>query len=67
MIRGLREWRFVLEPNDPGISYDLTFVDTTRQEFREPLSDTGHGTPPGNPPPPRPVPDRTPPRVPVGE
>lgn len=47
VIRGLREWRFILEPNDHGIEYDLTFVDTTRQVFREPLSDTAHGAPPG--------------------
>lgn len=47
IIRGLREWRYVLEPNDQGISWDLTFLDTTRQVFREPLSDSAHGTPPG--------------------
>ncbi|MFI5611991.1 hypothetical protein [Amycolatopsis sp. NPDC051903] len=47
IVRGLREWRYVLEPNDWGVSYDLTFRDTTRQVFREPLSDSAHGTPPG--------------------
>ena len=47
IVRGLREWRYVLEPNEWGISYDLTFLDTTRQVFREPLSDSAHGTPPG--------------------
>ncbi|MFF4596683.1 hypothetical protein ACQPXB_32355 [Amycolatopsis sp. CA-161197] len=47
IVRGLREWRYVLEPNEHGISYDLTFRDTTRQVFREPLSDSAHGTPPG--------------------
>ncbi|HEY3737859.1 MAG TPA: hypothetical protein VGL26_10490 [Jatrophihabitans sp.] len=47
IVRGLREWRYVLEPNEWGISYDLTFIDTTRQVFREPLSDSAHGTPPG--------------------
>ncbi|MEV4602930.1 hypothetical protein AB0K15_36730 [Amycolatopsis sp. NPDC049253] len=47
IVRGLREWRYVLEPNEQGISYDLTFRDTTRQVFREPLSDSAHGTPPG--------------------
>ncbi|WP_326837305.1 hypothetical protein VSH64_20825 [Amycolatopsis rhabdoformis] len=47
IIRGLREWRYVLEPNEWGVSYDLTFRDTTRQVFREPLSDSAHGTPPG--------------------
>jgi hypothetical protein len=47
IVRGLREWRYVLEPNEWGISYDLTFRDTTRQVFREPLSDSAHGVPPG--------------------
>ncbi|KQS54586.1 hypothetical protein ASG36_20895 [Geodermatophilus sp. Leaf369] len=47
IVRGLREWRYVLEPNDQGISWDLTFTDTTRQVFREPLSDSAHGTPSG--------------------
>lgn len=47
IVRGLREWRYVLEPNDWGISYELTFKDTTRQVFREPLSDSAHGTPRG--------------------
>jgi hypothetical protein len=47
IVRGLREWRFVLEPNAWGISWDLRFVDTTRQVFREPLSNSAHGTPPG--------------------
>ncbi len=47
IVRGLREWRYRLEPNEWGISYDLTFFDTTRQVFREPLSDSAHGTPPG--------------------
>ena len=47
IVRGLREWRYVLEPNEWGISYDLTFTDTTRQVFREPLSNSAAGTPPG--------------------
>lgn len=47
IVRGLREWRYVLEPNEWGISWDISFVDTTRQVFREPLSDSSHGTPPG--------------------
>lgn len=47
IVRGLREWRYVLEPNEWGISYDLTFRDTTRQVFREPLSNSAAGTPPG--------------------
>lgn len=47
IVRGLREWRYVLEPNEWGVSYDLTFTDTTRQVFREPLSNSAAGTPPG--------------------
>jgi hypothetical protein len=47
IVRGLREWRYVLEPNEWGIDYELTFRDTTRQVFREPLSDSARGTPPG--------------------
>jgi hypothetical protein len=47
VVRGLREWRYVLEPNEHGIAYDLTFTDTTRQVFREPISDSAHGLPPG--------------------
>lgn len=47
IIRGLREWRYVLEPNEWGISYDLVFSDTTRQTFREPLSNSTGGTPAG--------------------
>lgn len=47
IVRGLREWRYVLEPNEWGIGYDLTFHDTTRQVFREPLSNSAHGQPPG--------------------
>lgn len=47
IVRGLREWRYVLEQNEWGISWDLTFTDSTRQVFREPLSDSAHGTPPG--------------------
>ncbi|MTD14830.1 hypothetical protein GIS00_12850 [Nakamurella sp. YIM 132087] len=47
VVRGLREWRFVLEPNEQGVAYDLTFTDTTRQVFREPLSNSATGLPPG--------------------
>ncbi len=47
VIRGLREWRFRLSENDFEVSYDIDFVDTTRQVFREPLSDSVHGQPPG--------------------
>lgn len=47
VVRGLREWRFCLDENDFGITFDITFIDTTRQVFREPLSDVAHGVPPG--------------------
>ncbi len=47
IIRGMRWWRYVLEPNDWGISFELDFHDTTRQTFREPRSDSAAGIPPG--------------------
>ena len=47
VVRGLRQWRFTLGPNDWGVSFDIDFVDTTRQVFREAISDVSHGTPPG--------------------
>lgn len=47
IIRGLRHWRFRLEDNPYGVSYELDFVDTTRQVFREPLSNLASGVPAG--------------------
>jgi hypothetical protein len=47
VVRGLREWRFQLDENEFGIGFDIGFTDTTRQVYREPLSDLAHGTPPG--------------------
>lgn len=47
VVRGLRRWRYTLEPNEYGIRYEIDFKDTTRQTFREPLSDVAHGVPPG--------------------
>ncbi|MGE0731349.1 MAG: hypothetical protein AB7O92_22690 [Acidimicrobiia bacterium] len=47
IIRGMRWWRYVLEPNEHGISYELDFHDTTRQTFREPQSNSAGGHPPG--------------------
>ncbi len=47
IVRGLRQWQFSLAPNDQGIAYEIEFTDTTRQVFREPLSDLTHGTPSG--------------------
>jgi hypothetical protein len=47
IVRGLRHWRFVLEDNAYGIRFELDFEDTTRQVFREPLSNLASGVPPG--------------------
>lgn len=47
IVRGLRRWTYTLEPNEFGIRYEIDFTDTTRQMFREPLSDLSHGTPRG--------------------
>jgi hypothetical protein len=47
IIRGMRWWRYVLEPNEWGVGYQIDFRDTTRQMFREPLSDSAHGFPAG--------------------
>lgn len=47
IIRGMRWWRFELEPNEWGISFSLDFRDTTRQTFREPLSNSAAGFPSG--------------------
>jgi hypothetical protein len=47
IIRGMRWWRFELEPNEWGISFCLDFKDTTRQTFREPLSNSSNGYPRG--------------------
>ncbi|MGY9075468.1 MAG: hypothetical protein ACKVHU_21255 [Acidimicrobiales bacterium] len=50
VIQGLRQWRFVLEPNEWGVSFDLDFVDTTRQTFREPTTPIDRGYPRGRRP-----------------
>jgi hypothetical protein len=47
VVRGLREWHFALKDNPQGIRYALDFHDTTRQVFREPLSNLSRGAPPG--------------------
>jgi hypothetical protein len=47
IVHGLRHWRFTLGDNPYGIRYELDFVDTTRQVFREPLSNLASGIPPG--------------------
>jgi hypothetical protein len=47
IVRGMRHWCFELEPNEWGISCSLDFRDTTRQTFREPLSNSSGGFPPG--------------------
>lgn len=50
VIEGLRQWRFVLEPNEWGISFDLDFRDTTRQVHREPTLPIDRGHPRGRRP-----------------
>ena len=47
IVRGMRWWRYALEPNEWGVSFQLDFRDTTRQVFREPRSDSAGGHPPG--------------------
>lgn len=47
IVQGMRWWRFVLEPNEWGTSFQLDFRDTTRQVFREPQSNSAAGNPPG--------------------
>ncbi len=47
IIRGMRWWRYILEPNEWGVSFQIDFHDTTRQTFREPLSNLAGGSPPG--------------------
>lgn len=50
VVEGLRQWRFVLEPNEWGISFDLDFRDTTRQIYREPTLPIDRGFPRGRRP-----------------
>lgn len=47
VIAGLRRWRFRLGPNDQQVAFDIVFTDTTRQVYREPLSNLASGTPAG--------------------
>jgi hypothetical protein len=47
IVQGLRQWQFSLHTNEQGIAYELEFTDTTRQVYRDPLSDVAHGTPAG--------------------
>ncbi len=50
VVEGLRRWRFVLEPNEWSIEFDLDFRDTTRQIFREPTLPIDRGYPRGRRP-----------------
>lgn len=50
IVEGLRTWRHILEPNEWGISYDLTFRDDFRQEFRERRTHPTGAWPPGRRP-----------------
>src|SRR5262249_46385548 len=47
VIEGLRSWRYVLDDNEWGITYDLEFTDTTRQVYREPGGSILRGHPRG--------------------
>jgi hypothetical protein len=47
VIEGLRRWRYVLDDNEWGITYDLEFADTTRQVYREPGGSMLRGHPRG--------------------
>ena len=47
IVRGMRRWCFELDPNEWGISFRIDFRDTTRQTFREPLSNSAGGFPRG--------------------
>jgi hypothetical protein len=50
ILQGMRLWRYVLEDNEWGISYDLLFHDTHRQVYREPAGAVGRGSPRGRKP-----------------
>ncbi len=47
IIEGLRRWRFLLEPNDFGIAFDLDWRDTKRQVFHGSSLPSGSGYPTG--------------------
>jgi hypothetical protein len=47
IVSGMRLWRYVLEDNQWGISFDLLFEDTHRQVYREPGGSVGAGMPRG--------------------
>ena len=47
IVEGLRQWRFVLEPNDHGIAFDLDWRDTKRQVFHGSTLPSGSGYPTG--------------------
>ena len=50
VLEGMRLWRYVLEPNEWGISFEINFTDTTRQVFREPTLPIDRGFPKGRRP-----------------
>lgn len=47
IVRGMREWRYVLEPNDWGIAFDLAWTDTKRQHYSASWGSLGASTPAG--------------------
>jgi hypothetical protein len=50
IVRGMRLWRYVLEDNEWGITYNVHFHDTTRQVYREPAGSYTTTWPPGRRP-----------------
>ena len=50
VVEGLREWRYELDDNEWGISFDVTFRDTMRGMFRERKATPERSFPPGRQP-----------------
>lgn len=50
IVEGLREWRFELDDNAWGITFDVTFRDTMRGMFRERKATPDRSFPPGRQP-----------------
>jgi len=50
VVAGLREWRYPLDENEWGISFDVTFRDTMRGMFRERKATPERSFPPGRQP-----------------
>jgi hypothetical protein len=50
ILEGLRLWRYVVAPNEWGVTFEVTFRDTTRQIYREPAGSYATTSPPGRRP-----------------